>query len=56
VKRNEDNYEHIGRQEIEGNGRWRSDTTYRKIQKHKTQLSLLDLGDFGECEDGYCGL
>jgi len=43
-------------EEVEGNGRWRSDTTYRKIQQHKTQLSLLDLDDFGECEDGYCGI
>ena len=43
-------------EEEEGKGRWQSGQTYRQIQAHKTQLSLMDLDSFGECEDGYCGL
>jgi hypothetical protein len=43
-------------EEKEGKGRWQSDQTYRQIQKHKTQLTLMDLDGFNECDSGYCGL
>lgn len=36
-------------------GRFRSDTTYRKIIDHQPQMRV-DFTDFSECDSGYCGL
>lgn len=35
--------------------RWRSDLSYRQIEKHKTQQQL-SFEDFNECDSGHCGL
>lgn len=43
-------------EEQEGRGKWQSEQTYRQIQKHKTQLTLMDLDGFSDCDSGYCGL
>lgn len=49
--------EWFARQEdVKEKGNWRQDTSYRKIQSHKTQLSLDDLDGFNECDSGYCGI
>lgn len=34
---------------------WRSDLSYRQIEKHKTQQQL-SFEDFSECDSGHCGL
>lgn len=36
-------------------GQWRSDVTYRDIQKFKRQHQLFE-SDFSECDSGYCGV
>tara|TARA_R110002096_G_scaffold359180_1_gene552237 strand:+ start:438 stop:1283 length:846 start_codon:yes stop_codon:yes gene_type:complete len=35
--------------------KWRSDVTYKQIQKHKPQ-AVLDFDDLSSCDTGYCGL
>lgn len=40
----------------EGKGTWRSDVSYEQVKRHKTQVSLLDLDGFTDCDSGYCGL
>lgn len=44
------------REQRENWGTWRSDITYSQIKKHKTQLSLMDLENFTDCDSGHCGL
>jgi len=40
----------------ENNGaKWRSEITYKEINKHKPQIEL-NLEDFSTCDSGYCGV
>lgn len=48
--------EWFAQQEEKKGKTWQADQTYRQIQKHKTQLTLMDLDGFNECDTGYCGL
>jgi len=40
----------------ENRGQWRSDVTYTQVKKHRTQMSMMDLDEFNECDSGHCGL
>lgn len=40
----------------ENKGQWRSDVTYTQVKKHRTQMSMMDLDEFNECDSGHCGL
>lgn len=42
--------------EQQKNQRWRTEVSYSDIKKHKTQLTLMDLEEFTECDSGHCGL
>lgn len=43
-------------EETERRSQWMKQMSYRQIQKHRTQLTMIDLDGFSECDSGYCGL